>query len=732
MSETRFSGSSSVEEDLSELKFSRTQSYFDRSLTIRILIGLLFAIILFFFLHYREVYVETLELGTEAKQYVVSQVDFTFPDDEATIIIKQEAAFEIGSIYRLDEQQIKERVTDFQKYITQQKEGKEKWAELSKESNFEDVALALSVLTDGLYDSRFTDPRTVQRIEGFDKEELPLPVRDFFAYSFSPNFPGVAEPLSSSYWDAFEKRFFAGRGVPEKIVSFIFAYFEPLRWRFDEDQSIEYSLRKLAQNTIPQKYTHVRAGETIIDQGEKVGLRHITMMHAMKERLQEKRNLYSAETISGTILLVLILISVVFVYLYRNHKDIYQSNRKLSLLTSTLVLAIVLAKAVELFLLRNTNNLFTLVRFPLFVPFAAILLTNLLNVRVAALGTIFLSVIFCIALAVDTVPFLVINVITAVIAILAGKNIRRRKEVFAVCAKAWVAAFFVVIAFDLYRNAVFNVSFLIDLASTMIFMIVTAIIIVGLLPVFESLFSIMTDITLMEFMDPSNELLRRLTIEAPGTYQHSMVVGNLAEAAATAIGANGLFCRVATQYHDVGKLANPQYFTENQLGSMDMHQLLTPRESTQVIISHVSEGVVLARKVGLPEQFIDIIKEHHGTTLVYYFYHKQIELEGGDKSKVDERDFRYSGPKPRSKESTVIMIADTLEAASRSLDAFNEESVTELVDRLISQKMEDGQFDESRLTFEELGIVKSVLVKTLLAASHPRIKYPPHSPGEEG
>jgi cyclic-di-AMP phosphodiesterase PgpH len=256
---------------------------------------------------------------------------------------------------------------------------------------------------------------------------------------------------------------------------------------------------------------------------------------------------------------------------------------------------------------------------------------------------------------VDTVTFLVIHIITAMVAIMTGRTLRRRKDVFIVCGKAWLSAILVVLAFDLYGNNPFSFSFLGELTSTFIFMILTAVLVVGLLPIFESTFRIMTDITLMEFMDPSNELLRRLTIEAPGTYQHSMVVGHLSESAASAISANGLFCRVATQYHDIGKLINPQYFTENQLGGVDMHQLLTPLESAQVIIAHVSEGVALARKVGLPEQFIDIIKEHHGTTLVYYFYHKQIELVGGQKSKVDERDFRYSGPKPRSKESTIIM-----------------------------------------------------------------------------
>jgi cyclic-di-AMP phosphodiesterase PgpH len=430
--------------------------------------------------------------------------------------------------------------------------------------------------------------------------------------------------------------------------------------------------------------------------------------------------------------MTLLFVGVAAIFLKGNHKDIFYSNRKLALLATILSLGFLLSKIVELFLLRNSPKIIDSVQFPLFVPFAAILLASLMNMRIASFASIFLAVIYAMALSVNTIPFLVINIITAMIAIMRGQTLRRRKDVFIVCGQAWLVSILVILAFDLYGNTAFSLTFISDLTSTFIFMVSTAVVVVGLLPILESIFQIMTDITLMEFMDPSNELLRRLTIEAPGTYQHSVVVGHLAESAASAIGAKGLFCRVATQYHDIGKLINPQYFTENQMGGVDMHQLLTPLESSQVIIAHVSEGVALARKMGLPEQFIDIIKEHHGSTLVYYFYHKQLEVIGGDRSKVDQKDFRYSGPKPRSKESTIIMIADTLEAASRCLDIFNEETVTNLVDKLIAHKMEDGQFDESLLTFEELGIVKQTLIKTLLAASHPRIKYPPHHPGEEG
>lgn len=717
-----------VEEDLNALRFSRAQSYFDKSLTIRLLIGGVFGVFLFLFLHFRETYIETLELGTAAKRYVVAQIDFAFPDEEATIILKQEAAHDIGSVYRIKDEEVQQRITEFQKYITQNEVGSKKWEMLSKENNFEDVAFALSLLTDGLSLSRFTDFKTIQQIDTLPEKEMPIPARFFFP--FLPSKEGSRLPVQ--FWSLFGKYLFAGDKIPPSIALFILNYFEPLKWGFETDQGIEYTLRKLVQAKIPEKFTRIRAGERLIDQGEKVTTRHISMLQAMKEKLNQKRNLLDPATLLGTLLMTILLMGAAIAYLFENHKETFFSNRKLALLATILLFALVFAKVVELFLLKNTTNLIDLVRFPLFVPFAAILLSSLMNARIAAFGAIFLSVVFAMALAVESVPFLVMNILTAMVAVLAGRVLRRRKEVFIVCGKAWLASVFVIFAFDLYANTVLASSIISDLTSTFIFMGLTAVLVVGLLPVLESIFQIMTDITLMEFMDPSNELLRRLTIEAPGTYQHSIVVGHLAESAAAAISANGLFCRVATQYHDIGKLANPQYFAENQLGGVDMHQLLTPFESTQVIIAHVSEGVALARKMGLPEQFIDIIKEHHGTTLAYYFYHKQLELLGDEKKKVDESDFRYSGPKPRTKESTIIMIADTLEAASRSLDFFNEETVTNLVESLIALKMEDGQFDESLLTFEELGIVKRALIKTLLAASHTRVKYPPHHPGEEG
>jgi putative nucleotidyltransferase with HDIG domain len=388
------------------------------------------------------------------------------------------------------------------------------------------------------------------------------------------------------------------------------------------------------------------------------------------------------------------------------------------------LLTLGLAKATEFFLLNSSTRLFEIVRYPLFVPFAAILLCSLLTFGVATFAVGFLTILLAMALVFDSPGFMIMNFVAAIVAILTTRSLRRRKDVFIVCAKAFLACLLVSLALHLYNGTFWNLGFLSDALSSAISLLLTAILVVGLMPLLESSFKVMTDATLMEYMDPNNDLLRRLSIEAPATYQHAVLVGNMAETAALAIAANGLFCRVATLYHDIGKMTTPQYFTENQPPGTNVHQLLTPSESAQVILAHVPEGVAMARKAGLPEQFIDIIKEHHGTTLVYYFYRKQLEAMGGDKSQVDEKEFRYAGPKPRSKESAIIMIADSLEAASRSLDQVNEETLTELANRLIRDKVEDGQFDESLLTFEEMAIVKATLVKTLLASSHSRVKYP--------
>ena len=252
----------------------------------------------------------------------------------------------------------------------------------------------------------------------------------------------------------------------------------------------------------------------------------------------------------------------------------------------------------------------------------------------------------------------------------------------------------------------------------------------GVLPFLERLFDIQTDISLLELSDANHPLLKELVQRAPGTYNHSINVASMSEAAADAIGANGLLCRVGAYFHDVGKLRKPDYFIENQGGGVNKHDDLTPTMSTLVIIAHVKDGAEIARKHRLPRRIIDLIEQHHGTTMVEYFYRRAEQQlieqkEAGEEDVVlDEAEFRYPGPRPQTPEAAVMMLADTVESASRALREPAPARIESLVKEIAKKKFDDGQFDECHITIEQLHTIEGSLVKSLNAMYHARVKYP--------
>lgn len=704
---------SSDQLNTTELKFSKEQGFFDKSLTVTILITLLFAVGLFLILHFRELRVDVLEVNSIAPGYIVAQHDAAFFDEEATIIQKQEAVRDIGRVYQISDKQVRQRKSEFENFLLYNQD----WGKYRETKAFEEIYRDLDAIEKVLVSLRFTDPRTLQRMK-----DLKLSTK--YYQIFTPADLDDSIKLPQQIWEFVFETAFPGITVRNPMDNVVLGFFANESWKIEEDIASRRLVQKKIQSTVPDKYTHISAGSRIIDQGERVTSRHMAMLQAVTKAMREERQLGSVMTILGSLIMSILLTTVCGAYLRLNQPQVLQSNRMLFLLVVITLFTLAIAKATEFFLVTSSSHLFEYVRYPLFVPFAAILLCSLLNTGIATFTAGFLTILLTVTLVFNMQGFMLMNLAASVVAILTTRSLKRRKEIFVVCGKAWLACVAVSISIHLYTNTFWETYLISDLISSALFLLLTAILVVGLMPLLESSFKVMTDATLLEYMDPNNDLLRRLSIEAPGTYQHSVVVGNLAETAALAIGANGLFCRVATLYHDIGKMATPQYFTENQQGGVNMHQLLTNLESAQVIIAHVAEGVSLARKAGLPEQFIDIIREHHGTTLVYYFYRKQLEQVGGDKSQIDEKEFRYNGPKPRSKESAIIMITDSVEAASRSLEKMTEESLMELAKRLVREKAEDGQFDNCLLTFEELAVVISTLVKTLLAFGHSRVKYP--------
>lgn len=247
----------------------------------------------------------------------------------------------------------------------------------------------------------------------------------------------------------------------------------------------------------------------------------------------------------------------------------------------------------------------------------------------------------------------------------------------------------------------------------------SALIVLGILPYLENFFSRTTNIKLLELADFTQALLKRLTIEAPGTYHHSLIMASLAEQAAEAIGTNSLLARVGAYYHDIGKLSNPEYFIENQQTMGNPHDPLTPTMSSLVVISHVKEGVALARHYRLDKIIVDCIEQHHGTSLIHYFYHRALEQN----TEINSENFRYPGPKPRSKVAAILMLADSAEAASRTIEDPSPGRIRDMVEKIINNKFTDGQFAECPITLHDLSKIAESLAASLSGLHHARIEY---------
>jgi hypothetical protein len=672
---------------------------------------LIFALALLW--HFREVPMPIFILNSVSGQYVIAQIDFEFPDEEATATLTQEAIRDIGPIYRINPGELNEVRSKFEHSLVNSQE----WRKQLEQSTFEELARGAARLEKVLSKMRFTNLRTLQKIR-----ELNDDAANFFV--FVPRDSKKAVSLPPKFWEQVQEKAFVPGGDRTEASTYIINEFRKELFDFKEDFSRERGLQQQIRDKIPTQYTLIEAGTRIIAPEERIEPRHLAMIQAMQEALGKKRDLLGGGRIIGSLLFGFLVAAVATAFLQIRYRSIFFSFQKLFLLFTVALLTIILAKTTEYVILHHAPAYSDLLRYPLFIPFAAILICILIDCEVALFVSAILTIVLGVSLAVDQKHFLILNLLAALAAILWTRGVQRRRSVFSVCGKVWLLSAIVILLFSISRGYTWNWVLMQDLYNVFLFLLFTAILVVGLLPGLEAFFGVMTKMTLMEYMDPNHELLRRLSLEAPGTYQHSLVVGNLAESAARAINANGLFCRVAALYHDIGKLFNPHYFTENQHGGFNIHQLLTPLESAQVIIAHVAEGEALARKKGLPPSFIDIIREHHGTTLVYCFYHKQVEQMEGDASKVDEMQFRYPGPKPYTRESAILMIADSVEAASRSMDEPTETTIVQMIDTLVTEKAIDGQLSECQLTFEELGLVKKAMVRALVISHHLRVKYP--------
>ncbi|HVU24878.1 MAG TPA: HDIG domain-containing protein [Opitutus sp.] len=514
--------------------------------------------------------------------------------------------------------------------------------------------------------------------------------------------------------------------------------------------------QELAASRIRPVSVGVVRGQTIIEPGDRVSPEQYEMLQANRRYLQEHTDAKFDEnlTLFGRVLLVLAMVLASIIYIRVEDPETLLSNVRLGLLALVVIINLGLVRVIYQlggaeFFLRDGSWASTL---PYVAPtaFAPLIVAILIDAGSAIFMALFIAIFTGIIYG-NRLDLLVLTFLSSLVAIFFSRDARQRgKVVRAAGAGGLTVAAFAVLIGVADQTAVETI--VRQIAAGLVTGLLTGIVVVGLLPVLESLFKRTTDITLLELTDYNHPLLRRMQLEAPGTYHHSLVVAQLSENAANAIGANPLLARVCSLFHDVGKTANAPYFSENQRDGLDPHSLQDPAASARIIKQHVSDGAELAHKFHLPRAVLDVIEQHHGTTLIRFFYQRAVTQSrapfptatAGPASRPApsgetpapaassptgplpaEAAFRYDGPRPQFKESAIISLADCVEAASRSLRQTTPGQLSELIERLVRARIDDGQLDEAPLTFIDIARVKESFQFTLLNMLHGRVAYPP-------
>jgi len=356
---------------------------------------------------------------------------------------------------------------------------------------------------------------------------------------------------------------------------------------------------------------------------------------------------------------------------------------------------------------------------------AAIILTIAYDQRFAIGMSIFYVLFACFTVGpVTNINLFVTMAAGVVTCCFSLREIRTRMKLLEVSAVAAAVVFVTAAALDFWAQN-HKLSYVFSNAGYHAgITLVVGVLIQGLLPLIEKIFRIATSMTLVDYSDANQPLLKRLAMEAPGTFSHSLLIGSVAEAAAEAIGRNGLLCRVGAYYHDIGKINKPSYFVENEIGSMSRHKELSPAMSQLIIVGHVKDGIEMAKEYSLPVVLRQFIETHHGTTLVEFFYNEAKKKHDEKQSPPSESEFRYTGPKPQTKEAAIVMLADAVESATRSLPEVTPTKIEAVVHNMAMKRLQDGQFDECELSLRELSQIEASMSKTLAAHYHGRIAYP--------
>ncbi len=708
--------------------------------SIRIILGLLFCAAAISTIYIgRKPYGEELKEGDVSLRTIYAPINFKYQtgiNEEETKLAREKAAREIYEVYDIDAEVNKSLIGKADELFNQiaaiqglaelkEEEKLEKLKDIKTilgieisqsdlktflyETKIEDTKakthellsrlLKQGISTDALKKKLLKDEQAYISLRGRDKEgEAQLAVAELPTLEAAKkNVTNQAQNLLPEN----RKLRIAVVNLAEKILD--------ANLKFNEKATEER--RQSAYNNAAVQYNEqeVKKEELIIARGERVTKEHLLKI---KEMFHQQVKVNRFMFFSGATVLTLVFLSIIFAYLKFYEPKVFVSTRKLILIAVLFILLLGLAKIITYSPLPS---------YAIPVAIASILIAMLVGPGVAVVITIALS-IFVGIIAGDKLSVTTVSFIGGIVGIFCIRGARRRSQILVAGSLVGFANFICICAIGLLHGLKYTI-FLKESFWGIMNGLGSAIIITGILPVFEYLFNIVTDISLLELSDLNHPLLKEMVLKAPGTYHHSLIVGNLAEAACDAIGANALLARVGSYFHDIGKTEKAEYYSENQIGmEKKKHDKLTPSMSSLIITNHVKDGVELARKYKLNQAIIDFLEQHHGTSLIYYFYKRALERLGSDEV-LKEEGFRYPGPKPQTKETAVVLLADSVEAASRALSEPTPSRIKGLVRKIINNKFIDNQLDQCELTLKDLEVIADTFTRILMGIFHSRVGY---------
>ena len=489
------------------------------------------------------------------------------------------------------------------------------------------------------------------------------------------------------------------------------------------DNVVTKSRQQANLSKVPRSQGVVLEDELIVDANIRITQDVLQKLNSLAAAVEAKdigRELTWIGNYIGRIILLSVVVSLFFTFLIIYRAGIFRDWKMIILITLVFFLQIGLAHIIVIRLEWS--------EYLIPVTVGAMALTILFDARIGFMATVVIAILMGLMMG-QNIDFVIISLFTSTIAVYNIRELRKRSQLFTTMFALMGSSIIVVIALGLFKEHTWGNMFF-DLQLLALNSFLAPIITYGLIGLLEIAFEITTDLTLIELLDYDHPLLKRAQQETNGTFNHSVVVGNLAEACAGAIGAHSLLCRVGAYYHDIGKMVKPDYFIENQYAGENKHYTLKPTMSARIIRNHVNDGLKLANEYGLPKIVSDFIPMHHGNTRVEYFYRKAIEEAKGDRSKVDESQFRYPGPKPNTKETGILMICEAVEAAVRSINNPDIMKIEAMIDKIIKQRIDDSQLDECPLTLDELKKIKGTMdgntgmLPVLRGIYHIRIEYP--------